>query len=119
MSTKLIRFFILVAAICALVPSCTTNDPVTRANAVNASASQISRDSRAALASLYAQNPGARALAKGAKGVFVFPSITRAGFIFGAQAGNGAMFRNDGSIVGYYQTTSASYGLQIGVQKFS
>ena len=119
MTTKLVRLVILAAAIATLVPSCTTNDPVTRKNAANASASQIARDSRAALASLYAQNSGARALSKGTKGVFVFPSITRAGFIFGGQAGNGAMFRNDGSIVGYYQTTSASYGLQAGVQKFS
>ncbi len=119
MNTKLIRLIILAVATCALAPSCTTNDPVTRTNAANASASQIARDSRAALASLYAQNSGARALAKETKGVFVFPSITRAGFIFGGQAGNGAMFRNDGSIVGYYQTTSASYGLQAGVQKYS
>ncbi len=119
MKTKLTRFLILAAAICAFMPCCTTNGPVSRANAAHASASQIAHDSRAALSSLYAQNPNARTLAKEMKGVFVFPSITRAGFIYGGQAGNGVMFRNDGSIVGYYQTTSASYGLQAGVQKYS
>ncbi|MCE9518523.1 MAG: lipid-binding SYLF domain-containing protein [Verrucomicrobia bacterium] len=109
----------MAAATATLVPSCTTNDPITRSNAAHASASQITRDSRAALASLYARNAAARSLAKGAKGIFVFPAITRAGFVFGGQAGNGVMFRNDESIVGFYQTTAASYGLQIGVQKFS
>lgn len=101
-----------------LLPSCSTNDPITRHNAKTASASKIALDSRAALNLLYSQNAGARALGRDAQAILVFPSITRAGFIVGGQAGNGVMFRNDGSISDYFQTTSASWGLQAGFQKF-
>jgi lipid-binding SYLF domain-containing protein len=101
----------------ALVPSC-ANDPITQANAATSSASQISRDSRAALKSLYAQNAAARALGKRAKGILVFPSVVKGGLMIGAQAGNGAMIRDTGVISGFYQTTAASYGLQAGVQEF-
>lgn len=108
----------VVAATLALGPGCATNDPVTLTNAANASASQITRDSRAALSSLYAQNHSARALGQRARAVLVFPNVTRAGFMFGGQAGNGAMLRRDGSVSGFYQTASASWGLQAGVQRF-
>jgi lipid-binding SYLF domain-containing protein len=117
MTTKLLRLAIIAASL-SLVPSCATNDPITRTNSANASASQISRDSRAALASLYRQNSGARALGRKARAILVFPSVTRAGFMFGGQAGNGALLRPDGSVSGFYQTTSASWGLQAGIQQF-
>lgn len=118
MNSSLTRLALFAAATLALVPSCATNDPVTRTNAANSSASQLTRESRTALASLYAQNPGARSLGRNARAIIVFPSITRAGFVFGGQAGNGTMFRNDGSVAGHFQTTSASWGLQAGVQNF-
>ena len=117
MNTLLTRLAIIAATL-TLMPSCATNDPVTATNAANTSASQLSRDSRAALHSLYAQNPGARALGRRAKAILVFPSVTRAGFVFGGQAGNGTMFNNNGSVAGHFQTTSASWGLQAGVQSF-
>jgi lipid-binding SYLF domain-containing protein len=118
MNLKLPKLALIAATTFALMPSCATNDPVTATNAANTSASQLSRDSRVALASLYSQNPGARALGRRAKAVLVFPSITRAGFVFGGQAGNGTMFNNDGSVAGHFQTTSASWGLQAGIQSF-
>jgi len=82
-----------------------------------ASKAQIDRDADAALQQLYASTPVARMLAKEAKGILVFPSIVKAGFIVGVQGGNGAL-RKQGRTVGYYNTASASYGLQAGVQKF-
>lgn len=100
-----------------LVPSC-GNDPITQANSATSSASQIARDSRAALRSLYAQNPGARALGARARGVLVFPAVVKGGFMVGGQAGNGAMIRDTGEISGFYQTAGASYGFQAGVQEF-
>ena len=118
MKSKTIALALAAAATLALVPSCATNDPVTQANGATASASQISRDSRAALASLYAQNPGARALGNKAKGILVFPSVVKGGFVVAAQAGNGAMIRDTGAISGFYQTAAASYGFQAGVQEF-
>ncbi len=117
MNSTLIRISILAASL-AFMPGCATNDPITRTNSANTSASQLTRDSRASLASLYSQNPGARALGRQARAIVVFPSITRAGFVFGGQAGNGTMFRNNGSVAGHFQTTSASWGLQAGVQTF-
>jgi lipid-binding SYLF domain-containing protein len=119
MTLRLPGLAMLAAAALAFLPGCSTNDPVTRTNAANASASQIASDSRAALASLYARNHSARALGPRAKAVLVFPSVTRAGFMVGGQAGNGAMFRRDGRVSGFFQTASASWGLQAGVQKFS
>jgi len=117
MHAKLIALTIASAATLALTPSC-ANDPITQTNASTASASQIAGDSRAALRSLYASNPAARALGQKAKAVLVFPSIVKAGFMVGAQGGNGAMIRDTGEISGFYQTAAASYGLQAGVQKF-
>ena len=82
-----------------------------------ASASEINRDASAALAKLYEKVPEARALGAKAKGVLIFPSIVKAGFIFGAQYGDGVM-RKQGKNAGYYNTVAASYGLQAGVQSF-
>jgi lipid-binding SYLF domain-containing protein len=47
----------------------------------------------------------------------VFPSIVKAGFLFGAQYGEGAL-RQRGKTVGYYNTAAASYGFQAGAQRF-
>jgi lipid-binding SYLF domain-containing protein len=118
MHAILSRLALVAAATFALLPGCSTSDPVTLNNAANTSASQLTRESRTALASLYSQQPGARALGRQARAIVVFPSITRAGFVFGGQAGNGTMFRNNGSVAGHFQTTSASWGLQAGVQTF-
>jgi len=70
-----------------------------------------------ALQILYAKDPDARKLTSQAKAVLVFPNIVKAGFLFGAQYGDGAM-REKGKTVGYYNTVSASYGLQAGVQVY-
>lgn len=113
-----LKFLTIVSlASLAMVPSC-SNGPTARLNSATSSASQISTNSREALRSLYAQNPKAKALGEKARGILVFPSITRAGFIFGGQAGNGAMIRDTGEISGFYQTASVSYGLQAGAQQF-
>jgi lipid-binding SYLF domain-containing protein len=82
-----------------------------------ASAREISSSARAALSRLYASNPTAKTLGQKAKGILVFPSILKAGFIVGGQGGDGAMFKG-GKTVGYYRTAAASYGLQAGAQKF-
>jgi lipid-binding SYLF domain-containing protein len=82
-----------------------------------ASAAEINREVDAALARLNASAPSARALAQKAKAVLVFPTIVKAGFMFGAQYGDGAL-RRGGKTVGYYNTVAASYGFQAGVQSF-
>jgi lipid-binding SYLF domain-containing protein len=86
-------------------------------SALAASASEINRDANAALAKLYEKVPEARALGARAKGTLIFPSIVKAGFLVGAQYGEGVM-RKQGKNAGYYNTVAASYGLQAGVQSF-
>ncbi len=85
--------------------------------AMAADAAAIDRESRAALQELYQTTPLAKTLEKKAKAVLVFPGILKAGFIIGAQGGNGALFVN-GKTVAYYNIAAASYGLQAGAQEF-
>ena len=87
-------------------------------HACAASAAELNHEVDQALHTLLAKSESARTLAEKAKGVLVFPSITKAGFIVGGQYGQGAL-RVDGKTVGYYSSVAASYGLQVGVQKFS
>lgn len=82
-----------------------------------ASSAEIDRDVEFALAKMHDSVPNARHLSSRAKGVLVFPSIVKAGFLFGAQYGEGAL-RRQGRTTGYYSTVAASYGLQAGVQAF-
>lgn len=49
----------------------------------------------------------------------VFPHLVQAGFIVGAQGGNGVMSGPNGKVLGYYNASALSYGLQAGVQSFS
>jgi len=83
-----------------------------------ASADQLITASNAALASLYAQQPKAKLLANKATAILVFPRIYKAGFIVGATTGDGVLFEG-GLPTNYYNTSSASFGLQAGVQAFS
>lgn len=83
-----------------------------------ASAREIRQDSSAALEALYASSPKAREFAKLAKGVLVFPKIVKAGFLVGAQSGDGVL-RVNGKVAGYYNISAASFGLQAGAQTFS
>jgi lipid-binding SYLF domain-containing protein len=91
--------------------------PTTPAPATAASAQSLERDARAALKKLYAENPSARMLRDKAHAVLVFPSMLKAGFMFGGQIGEGALFRG-GKVTGYYNSVAASYGFQAGAQVF-
>lgn len=80
-------------------------------------AAGLQADARAALQSLYAQTPAASILAKNAKAVLVFPNVVKAGFIVGAQYGEGLLLKG-GKTSGYYNTVAGSVGYQAGVEKF-
>ena len=82
-----------------------------------ASAAEIDLDVDSALLKLYEKTPAAKELSKVAKGILVFPSIIKGGFIVGGQYGEGAL-RMEGKTAGYYNTAAASYGLQAGAQSF-
>lgn len=83
-----------------------------------ASASELIRTSNVALQNLYDTQPKAKLLGERAKAILVFPSIVKAGFIFGAQTGDGVLFEG-GLPTQFYNISAASYGLQAGVQSFS
>src|SRR5262245_37523091 len=91
--------------------------PMTVRTALAASAAEINRDANSALAKLYQTHPDTKKLGAQAKGILVFPTIYKAGFMFGAQYGEGAL-RKGNKTAGYYNTVAASYGLQAGAQAF-
>jgi lipid-binding SYLF domain-containing protein len=82
------------------------------------SASQLRRKSERALHHLYNNNPKAQVLGERAVAVLVFPEVIKAGFMVAAQRGDGVLFKN-GQVVGYYNITSAGYGIQAGIQTLS
>ena len=82
-----------------------------------ATAEELDRDARKALKILYSKSPKAREIANQATAALVFPTVVKAGFIFGAHGGDGPLISNGGTI-GYYNTSAVSYGLQAGVQKY-
>ncbi|CAD6556354.1 hypothetical protein LMG27952_06094 [Paraburkholderia hiiakae] len=67
------------------------------------------------LSRLYSTVKGSHELLAKSRGVLVFPEVIQAGFIVGAQYGEGAL-RVGGATVGYYSTASGSFGLQAGAQ---
>src|SRR6266487_3043734 len=90
---------------------------ITLLAAGTASADDLASQSRRALQQLVAQNPAAAKCKSRAVAVLVFPDVVKAGFIFGAQGGQGILLAH-GQPRGRYRTVAASYGLQAGVQKY-
>jgi len=75
----------------------------------------INHDVDATLSRLYTTVPGSRELVAKARGVLVFPQVVQAGFVVGAQYGQGAL-RIGGRTEGFYSTAAGSFGLQAGAQ---
>jgi lipid-binding SYLF domain-containing protein len=108
-STKTRYFLVPLAVLTTLLCSTT----ILRAQ----KSAEIDKKVDAATTTLYAGSDAAKKLSTVAKGILVFPSVKKAGFIVGGQFGEGAL-REGGKTVGYYKTTAASFGLQAGGQKF-
>jgi lipid-binding SYLF domain-containing protein len=97
---------------------CTTTAPGSNDATAATDASRrhsIDADVDGTMSRLFTTVKGSRELVSKARGVLVFPSVLQAGFIVGAQHGDGSL-RVGGSTVGYYSTTSGSFGLQAGAQ---
>ncbi|MBI0328201.1 BPSL1445 family SYLF domain-containing lipoprotein [Burkholderia plantarii] len=115
------RNLVLKAAAALIVGSlalagCTTTPDKPATASTNASKRQaIDASVNATLSRLYSTVPGSRELAAKSRGMLVFPEVLQAGFIVGAQSGNGAL-RVGGSTIGYFNTSSLSVGLQAGAQ---
>lgn len=83
-----------------------------------ASAREIDAGVSATLDRFFYKIAGARELADKSVGILVFPSVVKAGFGVGGEYGEGAL-RVRGGSVAYYNTVSASFGFQLGVQERS
>lgn len=95
---------------------CTTTPPETAEGGSDVSKrAKINADVNAAISRLYATVPGSREILGRARGVLVFPSVFAAGFVVGAEFGDGAL-RVGNRNTGYYRIVSGSVGWQIGAQ---
>ena len=89
--------------------STTANSPESRAD--------ISAASSQALSQLVRENPAAAAISRQSRAVLIFPSIVKAGLVFGGAYGEGEL-RQGGTTVGYYNSFTGSWGLQAGAQSY-
>ncbi len=85
--------------------------------AVAKTAEELDKESTQALQDLYKKNPVAETISKKAKAILIFPSIIRAGLVFGGSYGEGVLMKKH-AIVDYYNSVSASWGWQIGAQSY-
>jgi lipid-binding SYLF domain-containing protein len=83
-----------------------------------ATAESIRSRAEQTLTQLYNQNEQARAYGRRAKGILIFPEVTKAGIGVGGSYGEGVLLV-DGRPVQYYSLSSGSLGLTLGAQSFS
>jgi lipid-binding SYLF domain-containing protein len=82
-----------------------------------ATAEDLNNDAQQALNTLYKAHPFAEDISKKAKATLVFPNIVKAGLVFGGSYGEGVLYKGTG-VSGYYNSVSASWGLQAGAQSY-
>jgi lipid-binding SYLF domain-containing protein len=87
------------------------------AAAETVNAESLDRSSDQALEHLYQTNPVARVLAEKSRAILIFPSIVKAGFVFGAGYGEGEL-KQGAKVDGYYNSFTGSWGLQAGAQTY-
>ncbi len=114
---KTTRLLLLAAAFLALAftSACTSLGT----GISSSSQKELTQEARTALDVLYAGTPEAKKLRDRSQAILVFPDIFKAGLIIGGSGGNGVLFAPDGKVLGYYNATSISYGLQLGAQSYS
>src|ERR1700751_2017021 len=95
------KFFLFTVAACSLALIST------QASAI--SEEELNKNAQASLQALYASNPAADAISKKARAILVFPSIIKAGLVFGGAYGEGILTK-EGHFSGFYNTVSASWG---------
>lgn len=79
---------------------------------------RIDQDVDQARAELFRTVPGAEQLASQAAGMLIIPEVTQAGLMLGGAYGEGALMIGQAK-VDYFSYATASFGPQIGVQRFS
>jgi lipid-binding SYLF domain-containing protein len=86
--------------------------------AAGATARQIQSEAEPSLTRLYNQNSVAREYAREAKGILVFPEITKAGIGVGGSYGEGVLLIHS-TPAAYYSAAAGSIGVTLGAQSFS
>lgn len=107
------RFFM--ALLFAVATTVSLGSISTHANA--ATAEDLNTEANIALAKLYKSNPTAQKIGSQAKAILIFPSIVKAGLIFGGAYGEGVLM-NKGKADDYYNSVTGSWGLQAGAQSY-
>ena len=83
-----------------------------------ATAEDLDKDSHQALQTLYKAEPLAEKFSRTAKAVLVFPTVIKAGLVFGGSYGEGEMIKGS-KVVDYYNSVTGSWGLQAGAQSYA
>lgn len=113
-SRKRNHLFALILASAAIIPMALAN----QASAADATASDLDKDSRQALQTLYKASASATSLSHDAKAILVFPNMMKAGLVFGGSYGEGELIK-ESKVSGYYNSVTGSLGLQIGAQSYA
>jgi lipid-binding SYLF domain-containing protein len=111
------KSFVSVLALAASLATAVLAPALIPASAEAATKADIDNDAAAALASLYGNNPTAKLIGGRAKAVLIFPSIVKAGLVFGGAYGEGELLAG-GKVQDYYNSFSGSWGLQAGAQSY-
>jgi lipid-binding SYLF domain-containing protein len=82
-----------------------------------ATIADLNQDSSQALQRLIHSNSAAAAVYSKSRAVLIFPSIVKAGLIFGGAYGEGEL-KTGSTIDSYYNSFTASWGLQAGAQSY-
>jgi lipid-binding SYLF domain-containing protein len=82
-----------------------------------ATAKEIDASVDVATERFHTEVKGGKEFLKAAKGVLVFPSVYKAGFVIGGEYGEGAL-RIGGKTVDYYSTIAGSWGQDEALKKF-
>ncbi|HCX67255.1 lipid-binding SYLF domain-containing protein [Parvibaculum sp.] len=111
MATTRRSFMGLALALAALVSIGTID------NAKAATAEDLNKEAELALDKLYRTNSVAKEISEKAEAILVFPSIVKAGLVFGGAYGEGVLME-DGVPKDYYNSVTGSWGLQAGAQSY-
>ena len=105
-------FLAILISFCAACAS--SNGPV----AFSGDVGVLESEAQQTLTDFVTDHPASAALADEAFATLVFPSVVKGGFFYGAHYGRGALLQDD-TPTEYYSSSSASYGFQAGVQRFT
>jgi lipid-binding SYLF domain-containing protein len=104
------RLAAVAAGLCGILPLAAMSSATAKTVAEIDAGVEAARDQCAE------QIKGCEAAAEKAQGMLVFPEVTKAAIGVGGSYGEGALIVGDKN-AGYFSTTSASVGLQLGAQK--